>query len=66
MYAYDKISYVKIRTYDSKNIICMIRIIELWYSSLNATEKPTHTVLRKSISPSSSTNIKICTFAQFL
>ena len=29
---YDKVSYVKIRAYDSKNIIHMIRMLELWSS----------------------------------
>jgi hypothetical protein len=30
VYAY-KVSYVKIRAYDSKNIIRVIRMLELWF-----------------------------------
>jgi len=31
-FTYDKVSYVKIRAYDSKNKIRMIRTLELWFA----------------------------------
>ena len=47
-FTYDKVSYVKIREYDSKNIIRMIRMLELW-SMKRYGVRPS--VLRLSVRP---------------